>query len=67
MFVDIFGSKDKNKKLLVFVVGLKLYSKGLCEGVDYVLRLMKVGGKRRVIVLLVLGFGEEGVEFELGF
>ncbi|RID48273.1 hypothetical protein BRARA_I04796 [Brassica rapa] len=67
VFVDTFGSKDKNKKPLALVVGSKPYSKGLCEGVDYVLRSMKAGGKRRVIVPPALGFGEEGAELESGF
>ncbi|CAH8391001.1 unnamed protein product [Eruca vesicaria subsp. sativa] len=66
VFVDTFGSKDK-KKPLALVVGSKPYSKGLCEGVDYVLRSMKAGGKRRVIVPSSLGFGEEGAELESGF
>ncbi|KAL0699644.1 hypothetical protein Bca4012_055766 [Brassica carinata] len=66
VFVDTFGSKDK-KKPLALVVGSKPYSKGLCEGVDYVLRSMKAGGKRRVIVPPSLGFGEEGAELESGF
>ncbi|KAG2259517.1 hypothetical protein Bca52824_078811 [Brassica carinata] len=66
VFVDTFGGKDK-KKPLALVVGSKPYSKGLCEGVDYVLRSMKAGGKRRVIVPPSLGFGEEGAELESGF
>ncbi|KAG7592096.1 FKBP-type peptidyl-prolyl cis-trans isomerase domain [Arabidopsis thaliana x Arabidopsis arenosa] len=65
VFVDTFGSKDK-KKPLALVVGSKLYSKGLCEGIDYVLRSMKAGGKRRVIVPPSLGFGEDGAELESG-
>ncbi|CAE5957828.1 unnamed protein product [Arabidopsis arenosa] len=65
VFVDTFGSKDK-KKPLALVVGSKLYSKGLCEGIDYVLRSMKAGGKRRVIVPPLLGFGEDGAELESG-
>ncbi|CAN6901359.1 hypothetical protein Bca4012_096504 [Brassica carinata] len=67
VFVDTFGSKDQNKKPLALVVGSKPYSKGLCEGVDYVLRSMKAGGKRRLIVPPSLGFGEEGAELESGF
>ncbi|CAN8312458.1 unnamed protein product [Cochlearia groenlandica] len=71
VFVNTFDSKDKNnnnnkkkKKPLALVVGSKPYSKGLCEGIDYVLRSMKAGGKRRVIVPPSLGFGEEGSELE---
>ncbi|XP_010459425.1 PREDICTED: peptidyl-prolyl cis-trans isomerase FKBP17-2, chloroplastic-like [Camelina sativa] len=63
--VDTFGSKGK-KKPLALVVGSKPYSKGLCEGIDYILRSMKAGGKRRVIVPPSLGFGEEGAELESG-
>ncbi|XP_010476990.1 PREDICTED: peptidyl-prolyl cis-trans isomerase FKBP17-2, chloroplastic [Camelina sativa] len=65
VFVDTFGSKGK-KKPLALVVGSKPYSKGLCEGIDYILRSMKAGGKRRVIVPPSLGFGEEGAELESG-
>ncbi|KAG7597450.1 FKBP-type peptidyl-prolyl cis-trans isomerase domain [Arabidopsis suecica] len=65
VFVDTFGSKGK-KKPLALVVGSKPYSKGLCEGIDYVLRSMKAGGKRRVIVPPSLGFGEDGAELESG-
>ncbi|KAF8114306.1 hypothetical protein N665_0039s0070 [Sinapis alba] len=67
VFVDTFGSKDNKRKPLALVVGSKPYSKGLCEGIDYVLRSMKAGGKRRVIVPPSLGFGEEGAELESGF
>lgn len=66
VFMDTFESKD-NKKPLALVLGSKPYSKGLCEGVDYVLRSMKAGGKRRVILPPSLGFGEEGAELESGF
>uniref|UniRef100_A0A1J3EWN9 peptidylprolyl isomerase n=1 Tax=Noccaea caerulescens TaxID=107243 RepID=A0A1J3EWN9_NOCCA len=65
VFVDTFGSKGK-KKPLALVVGSKPYSKGLTEGIDYVLRSMKAGGKRRVIVPPSLGFGEDGAELESG-
>ncbi|KFK43980.1 hypothetical protein AALP_AA1G199200 [Arabis alpina] len=62
VLVDTFGKK----KPLALVVGSKPYNKGLCEGIDYVLRSMKAGGKRRVIVPPSLGFGEEGAELESG-
>lgn len=65
VFVDTFGNKDKRKPLAL-VVGSKPYSKGLCEGIDYVIRSMKAGGKRRVIVPPSLGFGEDGAELESG-
>lgn len=66
VFVDTFGSNDK-KKPLALVVGSKPYTKGLCQGIDYVLRSMKAGGKRRVIVPPSLGYGEGGAELESGF
>ncbi|CAN1159268.1 Peptidyl-prolyl cis-trans isomerase FKBP17-2, chloroplastic [Linum perenne] len=55
-FVDTF----ETKKPLALVMGSRLYTRGMCEGVEYVLRTMKGGGKRRVIVPPKLGFGEEG-------
>jgi FKBP-type peptidyl-prolyl cis-trans isomerase len=38
----------------------------MCEGVDYVLRSMKAGGKRRVIVPPNLGFRENGADLGTG-
>ncbi|KAJ9552601.1 hypothetical protein OSB04_016646 [Centaurea solstitialis] len=64
VFVDTFG---KDKKPLALVVGSRPYSKGMCEGVEMVLKSMKNGGKRRVIVPPALGFGDEGVDFGSGF
>ncbi|CAN0902248.1 Peptidyl-prolyl cis-trans isomerase FKBP17-2, chloroplastic [Linum grandiflorum] len=55
-FVDTF----ETKKPLALVTGSKPYTRGMCEGLEYVLRSMKSGGKRRVIVPPSLGFGEEG-------
>ncbi|XP_010416176.1 PREDICTED: peptidyl-prolyl cis-trans isomerase FKBP17-3, chloroplastic-like [Camelina sativa] len=65
VFVDTFGSKDK-KKSLAMVMDSRPYSKGLCEGIEYVLRSMKAGGKRRVIIPPTLGFGSKNVEFGPG-
>lgn len=65
VFVDTFGSKDK-KKSLAMVMDSRPYSKGLCEGIEYVLRSMKAGGKRRVIIPPSLGFGSKNVEFGPG-
>ncbi|KAL1216852.1 Peptidyl-prolyl cis-trans isomerase FKBP17-3 [Cardamine amara subsp. amara] len=64
VFVDTFGSKDK--KSLAMVMDSRPYSKGLCEGIEYVLRSMKAGGKRRVIIPPSLGFGSQNVEFGPG-
>ncbi|KVI04610.1 Armadillo repeat-containing protein 3 and Serine/threonine-protein kinase CTR1 [Cynara cardunculus var. scolymus] len=63
VFVDTFG---KDKKPLALVVGSRPYSKGMCEGIEMVLKSMKNGGKRRVIVPPALGFGDEGVDFGTG-
>lgn len=48
------------------VIDSRPYSKGLCEGIEYVLRSMKTGGKRRVIIPPSLGFGSKNVEFGPG-
>lgn len=63
VFVDTF---DGEKKPLALVMGSRPYSKGMCEGIEYVLRSMKTGGKRRVIVPPNLGFGENGAELGNG-
>ncbi|CAK7349607.1 unnamed protein product [Dovyalis caffra] len=63
VFVDTFGG---DKKPLALVMGSRPYSKGMCEGIDYVLRSMKAGGKRRVIVPPNLGFGENGADLGNG-
>ncbi|KAL2478904.1 Peptidyl-prolyl cis-trans isomerase FKBP17-2 [Forsythia ovata] len=64
VFVDTFGSE--NKKPLALVMGSRPYSKGICEGIEYVLKTMKAGGKRKVIIPPSLGFGEEGADLGLG-
>lgn len=66
VFVDTFGSKDNKKKSLAMVMDSRPYSKGLCQGIEYALRSMKVGGKRRVIIPPSLGFGDKNVEFGQG-
>ncbi|GAA0146036.1 chaperone [Lithospermum erythrorhizon] len=58
VFVDTFEAK----KPLALVLGSRPYSKGICEGIEYVLTSMKAGGKRRVIIPPSLGFGDEGVD-----
>ncbi|XP_052182226.1 peptidyl-prolyl cis-trans isomerase FKBP17-2, chloroplastic isoform X2 [Diospyros lotus] len=62
-FVDTFGGE---KKPLALVMGSRPYTKGMCEGVEYVLRFMKAGGKRRMIVPPSLGFGDHGADFGAG-
>lgn len=64
VFVDTF--EGGNKRPLALVMGSRPYSKGMCEGVEYVLRSMRAGGKRRVIVPPGLGFGEDGAELGSG-
>ncbi|XP_010537495.1 PREDICTED: peptidyl-prolyl cis-trans isomerase FKBP17-2, chloroplastic-like [Tarenaya hassleriana] len=64
VFLDTFESKDK--KPLVLVMGSRPYTKGMCQGLEYVLRSMKAGGKRRVIVPPSLGFGENGSDLGPG-
>lgn len=63
VFVDTF---DGDKKPLALVMGSRPYSKGMCEGIEYVLRSMKAGGKRRVIVPPNLGFGENAADLGSG-
>ncbi|KAL6637061.1 hypothetical protein ACP70R_024633 [Stipagrostis hirtigluma subsp. patula] len=59
-FVDTFG---EGKRPLALVMGSRPYTRGMCEGVEYVLRSMKAGGKRRVVVPPSLGFGDDGADF----
>ncbi|KAM7268822.1 hypothetical protein ACFE04_010988 [Oxalis oulophora] len=63
VFVDTFNGETNKPKALALVMGSRPYSKGMCEGLEYVLRSMKAGGKRRVIVPPNHGFGEEGPVF----
>ncbi|KAH7679523.1 Peptidyl-prolyl cis-trans isomerase Fpr3/Fpr4-like protein [Dioscorea alata] len=58
-FIDTFG---EGKKPLALVMGSRPYTKGMCEGIEYVLNSMRAGGKRRVIVPPTMGFGDEGVD-----
>nr|XP_009769086.1 PREDICTED: peptidyl-prolyl cis-trans isomerase FKBP17-2, chloroplastic-like isoform X1 [Nicotiana sylvestris] len=66
VFVDTFGGDGKKKRPLALVMGSRPYSKGICEGIEYVLKSMKAGGKRRVIIPPNLGFGEEGADLGTG-
>ncbi|GJM96358.1 hypothetical protein PR202_ga13184 [Eleusine coracana subsp. coracana] len=59
-FVDTFG---EGKRPLALVMGSRPYTRGMCEGVEEVLRSMKAGGKRRVVVPPSLGFGDDGADF----
>ncbi|EER91015.1 hypothetical protein BDA96_01G125100 [Sorghum bicolor] len=59
-FVDTFGD---GKRPLALVMGSRPYTRGMCEGVEYVLRSMRAGGKRRVVVPPGLAFGDDGADF----
>ncbi|KAF3437191.1 hypothetical protein FNV43_RR19944 [Rhamnella rubrinervis] len=63
VFVDTF---ENEKKPLALVMGSRPYSKGVCEGIEIVLRTMKAGGKRRVLVPPSLGFRENGADLGSG-
>ncbi|KAH0455323.1 hypothetical protein IEQ34_015355 [Dendrobium chrysotoxum] len=63
VFVDTFGD---GKRPLALVMGSRPYSRGMCEGVEYMLRSMRAGGRRRVVVPPELGFGDEGADFGKG-
>nr|GLL35331.1 peptidyl-prolyl cis-trans isomerase FKBP17-2, chloroplastic-like [Ipomoea trifida] len=63
VFIDTFVG---DKKPLALVMGSRPYRQGICEGIEYVLRSMKAGGKRRVIIPPNLGFGEEGADLGAG-
>ncbi|XP_014504514.1 peptidyl-prolyl cis-trans isomerase FKBP17-2, chloroplastic [Vigna radiata var. radiata] len=75
--IDIMGKVEDNgevfvntfegeKRPLALVMGSRPYSKGVCEGIEYVLKTMKAGGKRKVIVPPQLGFGENGADLGTG-
>lgn len=63
-FVDTLGGEMKRP--LALVMGSRPYTRGMCEGVEAVLKTMRAGGKRRVIVPPSLGFGDEGADFGSG-
>lgn len=62
-FVNTF---EQGKRPLALVMGSRPYTKGMCEGVEFVLRTMRAGGKRRVIVPPALGFGDVGADLGSG-
>lgn len=67
-FVDAFNNGGGgNGKPLALVMGSRPYNRGICDGLDYVLRTMKAGGKRKVIIPPNLCFGEEGADLGSGF
>ena len=62
-FVDTFAQGGKP---LALILGSSSYTRGMCEGVEYVIRMMKAGGKARIIVPPELGFGDDGADFGSG-
>lgn len=62
-FVNTF---EEGKRPLALVMGSRPYTKGMCEGIESVLRTMRAGGKRRVVVPPELGFGNEGADLGSG-
>ncbi|KAJ6816824.1 peptidyl-prolyl cis-trans isomerase FKBP17-2, chloroplastic [Iris pallida] len=62
-FVNTFADGERP---LALVMGSRPYTKGMCEGVEYVLRSMRAGGKRTVVVPPELAFGDEGADLGSG-
>ncbi|CAN6483792.1 unnamed protein product [Victoria cruziana] len=63
VFVDTLNG---TRKSLALVLGARPYTKGMCEGIEYVLKTMKAGGRRNVTIPSELGFGEKGADLGLG-
>ncbi|PWZ22417.1 Peptidyl-prolyl cis-trans isomerase FKBP17-2, chloroplastic [Zea mays] len=59
-FVDTL---DDSKRLLALVMSSRPYTRGMCEGVEHVVRSMRPGGKRWVVVPPGLAFGDGGADF----
>lgn len=51
---------------MALVMGSRPYSKGMCEGVECALNLMKTGGEFMVTIPPILGFGDKGVNLDKG-
>ncbi|XP_031498177.1 peptidyl-prolyl cis-trans isomerase FKBP17-2, chloroplastic-like [Nymphaea colorata] len=63
VFVDTL---DGTRKSLALILGSRPYTKGMCEGIEYVLKTMKAGGRRKITIPSELGFGEKGADLGLG-
>ncbi|GLJ13755.1 hypothetical protein SUGI_0219540 [Cryptomeria japonica] len=57
VFVDTFSGR---KSSLAFLFGIRPYTKGICEGLEYAIKTMKTGGKRRAVIPPERGFGKTG-------
>uniref|UniRef100_A0A1D1XGJ3 peptidylprolyl isomerase n=1 Tax=Anthurium amnicola TaxID=1678845 RepID=A0A1D1XGJ3_9ARAE len=62
-FVDTFAGGGKP---LALVLESRPYTRGMCEGVESALRLMRAGGRSRVVVPPALGFGDKGADLGSG-
>ncbi|KAG0610905.1 hypothetical protein M758_7G100700 [Ceratodon purpureus] len=62
-FID---TTAKGKRPVAFIFGARPLSGGMCDGVEYVLRSTKVGGKRRITVPAAFAFGEAGTTLSSG-
>ncbi|KAK8941108.1 hypothetical protein KSP39_PZI010146 [Platanthera zijinensis] len=60
VFVDTFG---EGKRPMALVMGSRPYAKGMCRGVENVIRSMRAGGRRRIVMPPELGFGDNGADF----
>lgn len=64
---DVFiDTNAKGKRPVAFIFGARPYSGGMCDGLEYVLRSTRVGGKRRVTIPAALAFGETGTTLNSG-
>ncbi|KAH9293449.1 hypothetical protein KI387_022615 [Taxus chinensis] len=61
VFVDTFSGR---KSSLAFLFGIRPYTKGICEGLEYVIKTMKTGGKRKAVIPPELGFGKTGADLD---
>lgn len=64
---DVFiDTTARGKRPVAFIFGARPYSGGMCDGLEYVLRSTRVGGKRRVTIPATLAFGEAGTTLNTG-
>eukprot|EP00891_Asterochloris_glomerata_P000357 jgi/Astpho2/357/e_gw1.00010.102.1_t len=58
---ELFQDTKKRGKPIVFILGARPLTGGLCPGVEEALKSMRAGGKRTVVVPPSEGFGDNGV------